>query len=172
CARSPLMSSGSLSVSSQDGCGSVAANHSRTAYATPATSPNPSRSRFISTLRSSCARRLPYDARVETESSVAPVEVAAAAPEALVGLGCHLLGRLFAGPGHHGRLTADCSLLAVHRLFEASLLFGLEQRMVVERVQILVVNEGHLVFEPRVPFLQLEVILDHLGEHRRCFNRH
>src|SRR5262249_11403543 len=53
-------------------------------------------------------------------TSVAPVEVARAAPEALV------LRALLAGPRHvvPRYLGGDCRLLAVHRLLEPRLLLG------------------------------------------------
>src|ERR687888_410405 len=91
---------------------------------------------------------------------VAPVEISAAAPEALVGAGtCVLLGVL-AGPGEHGRLGRDGRLLAVHRLLEPCLLLRLEERVVVEGIFVLVQREGHGVVEPGVALLQLEVILN------------
>src|SRR5204863_8816029 len=79
---------------------------------------------------------------------------------------------LLAGPRRNGRIQGDDRLLAVHRLLEAGLLLGLEERMVVEGVCVLVMPERHRVLEPRVPFLELQVVLDHFRKERGCFNRH
>src|SRR5882724_175926 len=107
------------------------------------------------------------------EPLVAPVEVAAAAPEAFLGIRAGgLLGRLLAGPREHRRLGSDNRFLAVHGLFEACLLLGLEQRVIVERIRGLVVTERHRLLELGVPLLQLEMILDDLGKDRRRFNLH
>src|SRR5439155_3875837 len=106
------------------------------------------------------------------EPLVAPVEVAAAAPEAFLGVRAGLLGGLLAGPRELWRLGSDNRLLAVHGLFQACLLFGLEQWVIVERIRGLVVTEGHRLLELRVPLLQLEMVLDDLGENRRRLNLH
>ncbi len=63
-------------------------------------------------------------------------------------MGNNVADGLFAGPGDHSRLDGDGRLIAVHRLLEAGLLFGLEERVVVERISNLVVPEGHRVLEP------------------------
>src|SRR5438093_6748895 len=99
---------------------------------------------------------------------VAPVEVARASPEAIVAFGFHgsrLLRVVFAGPLEGDRrLRRDGRLRAVHRVLDAGLLLGLEQRVVVERILVLVAVERQLLVEVRVPFLQLEMILDDLRE--------
>src|SRR4029079_4295952 len=123
---------------------------------------------------------LPSEAKVQTGSAenpqifrgflVAPVEVARASPEALVRFPRDgLLVIVFAGPLEgNGRLRRDGRLGAVHRVLDASLLLGLEQRVVVERILVLVALERQLVVELRVPLLQREMILDDLREKRRC----
>src|SRR5262249_41624871 len=78
--------------------------------------------------------------------------------------------RVLAGPGHHVR--HDGGLGSVHRLLETSLLLGLEERVVVERILRLVAVEGHAALELRVLLLQLEVMLDCLREQRRRLNGH
>src|SRR5437763_5429968 len=100
---------------------------------------------------------------------VAPVEVARAGPEAVVSFhGCRLLHVVFAGPLEGDRrLRRDGRLRAVHRVLDAGLLLGLEQRVVVERIIVLVAIERQIVVELRVAFLQLEMILDDLREKRR-----
>src|SRR5205085_9873799 len=100
---------------------------------------------------------------------VAPVEVARASPEAVVGFhGGGLLVIILAGPLEgDGRLRRDGRLGAVHRVLDAGLLLGLEQRVVVERILVLVAVERQLVVELRVPLLQREVVLDDLREKRR-----
>ena len=70
------------------------------------------------------------------------------------------------------RLLGLDPLHAVHRVFEARLLFGLEERMILEWVGGQVPLERHLVLEGGVPPLQLEVLLDDLCEHRRCVDGH
>src|SRR6266550_251617 len=107
------------------------------------------------------------------EELVAPVEVAAPAPEAFLGFrSVGFLRSLLAGPGEHGGIGTDGRLLAVHRLFEACLLLGLEKGVIVERVRGLVVTDRHRLFEPGVPLLQLEMVLNDLGENRRRLNLH
>ena len=66
----------------------------------------------------------------------------------------------------HGRLVA------VHRLLEAGLLLGLEQRVVVERIVDAIALERHRRLELGIAALQLEVVLDHTCEQRRGLNRH
>src|SRR5438270_7086786 len=56
------------------------------------------------------------------ERLVAPVEVAAAAPETLFGVRACMLRGVLAGPGENGRLGRDRGLLAVHRLLQPGLL--------------------------------------------------
>src|SRR5712691_8423448 len=106
------------------------------------------------------------------EPLVAPVEIAAAAPEAFLGIRAGLLGGLLAGPRKHRRLGRGDRLLAVHGLFEARLLFGLEQWVIVEWIRGLVVTERHRLLELGVPLLQLEMVLDDLGEDRGRLNLH
>src|SRR3954453_4578720 len=105
-----------------------------------------------------------------TLNLIPPVEVASAIdlPETgILDLACgRVLRGLFTGPGKRrdrlGRVRHEVGLPAVHRLFEASLLLGLEQRVVLERVSGLVSVHRHLAIEVRIPLFQLEVILDHL----------
>src|SRR5690349_10786561 len=79
---------------------------------------------------------------------VAPVEVARAAPEARVfELRNVMLGGLLTGPRENRLRDGEGRLDAVHRLLDTSLLLGLEERMVVERVRVLVPLERHLVLE-------------------------
>src|SRR5438876_5626230 len=106
------------------------------------------------------------------EPLVAPVEVAAAAPQAFLGFRCGLLRGLLARPGQDSRLGIHSRHLAVHGLFEACLLLGLEQWVVVERIRVLVVTERHRLLELGVPLLQLEMILNDLGEDPRRLNLH
>ncbi len=87
-------------------------------------------------------------------------------------LGRHVLDRLLAGPRERERVERHGRLVAVHRLLEAGLLLGLEQRVVVEGIVDAIALEGHRGLELGVAALQLEVILDHAGEQRRCLNRH
>src|SRR2546423_10737348 len=107
---------------------------------------------------------------------VAPVEVAGASPEAIVPFdssGLRLLVVFFAGPFEGDRrLRRDGRLRAVHRDLDAGLLLGLEQRVVVERILVLVAVERQLIVELRVLFLQLEMILNDLREKRRCVYGH
>src|SRR4029453_7229423 len=103
---------------------------------------------------------------------VAPVEISTAAPQPLFCGGASVLFGLRARPGRDGRLSPDGRLLTVHRLLQPCLLLGLEERVVVERILVLVQRERHRVLEPGVAFLQLEVILNDLREQRRCLNRH
>src|SRR5206468_10010115 len=102
-------------------------------------------------------------------ASIAPVEVPRASPESVVGFhGSGLLVIFFARPLEgDGRLRRDGRLGAVHRVLDAGLLLGLEQRVVVERILVLVAVERQLVVELRVPLLQREVVLDDLREKRR-----
>jgi hypothetical protein len=69
-------------------------------------------------------------------------------------------------------LLGDEGGYAVHRLLEASLLLGLEQRMILERILCLVAVDRHLPVERGVLLLECQMILDHLGEQRRCLYRH
>src|SRR2546423_931828 len=107
---------------------------------------------------------------------VAPVEVARASPEAVVTFdssGLRLLVVFFAGPFEGDRrLRRDGRLGAVHRVLDAGLLLGLEQRVIVERILVLVAVERQLLVELRVPLLQLEMILDDLREKRRRIYGH
>src|SRR5205823_10881129 len=112
---------------------------------------------------------------------VAPVEVAGAIDLPETGV-LDRAGRrrrrvrdgLLAGPGKRRfhAVRGEGRLDAVHRLLDPRLLFGLEERMVLERILVLVAGDRHMAIELRVPFLQLEVILDHLREQRRCLYRH
>src|SRR2546429_7359130 len=106
------------------------------------------------------------------EPLVAPVEVAAAAPQAFLGFRCGLLRGLLARPGQDSRLGIDSRHVAVHDVCEACLLLGLEQWVVVEGIRVLVVTERHRLLELGVPLLQLEMILNDLGEDRRRLNLH
>src|SRR5262249_11699607 len=84
---------------------------------------------------------------------VAPVEVARTGPEAVVRL--DRLVVVFTGPLEGDRrLRGDGRLGAVHRVLDAGLLLGLEQRMVVERILVHVALERKLVVELGVPFLE------------------
>src|SRR5258705_9081383 len=76
---------------------------------------------------------------------VAPVEISALGPEAVLFFRVrrHIVSGVLPGPGQHRGLDRDGRLLAVHRLLETSLFLGLEQRVVVERIRVLVVPEGH-----------------------------
>src|SRR5262249_5805397 len=103
---------------------------------------------------------------------VAPVEVSGLRPETLFHGRRSFLGGVLAGPRGHGRPGTDDRLLAVHRLLEPSLLFRLEERVIVERILGLVVAERHGTLELRVPLLQLEVVLNDLREQRLRINRH
>ena len=67
------------------------------------------------------------------------------------------------------RLDADD---AVHRVLDPRLLLGLEERVVLERILVHVLAERHLVLERRVAPLQLQMLLDDLGEHRRRVYSH
>src|SRR3954454_14973226 len=113
------------------------------------------------------SRRARRPARAAAAAAlVAPVEVARLAPEAFL-LGLRLVGR----PGERGALLGDCRLLAVHRLLDAGLLLGLEERVVLEGVLGLVTVDRQLAFELRVLLLQFEMVLDHLRKQRRCLHR-
>jgi hypothetical protein len=82
--------------------------------------------------------------------------------------GSGLLVIFFAGPLEGDcRLRRDGRLGAVHRVLDAGLLLGLEQRVVVERILVLIAVEWQLLVELRVPLLQCEMILDDLREKRR-----
>src|SRR5436190_3069521 len=80
-------------------------------------------------------------------SSVAPVEIARAAPEAVLVLR-HRRSCLL-GPGLQRDLgldglgddRVDRRLRAVHRLFETGLLLGLEERVVLERIVVVVAGK-------------------------------
>src|SRR5438034_9847322 len=105
--------------------------------------------------------------RLLPATSVAPVEVAGPAPETLF-LRYVLLGR----PGvRRSGLLGDRRLLTVHRFLEPGLLFGLEQRMVLERILVFVPIEWPFALELGVALLELEMVLDHLCEQRRCLHR-
>src|SRR6476469_8625478 len=107
------------------------------------------------------------------ERLVAPVEVPTAAPQAFLGFRAGgVLCSLLAGPGEHRGLGADSCLVAVHGFFEACLLLGLEQWVIVERIGGFVMTDRHRLLEPGVPLLQLEMILDDLCEDRRRLNLH
>src|SRR5207244_87668 len=126
--------------------------------------------------------RGPTDARVQPRAksswpakagrislgSVAPVEVSRLRPEVTFGLGRRMLFGLLAGPREHDGLRYNRRRLAVNRLLEARLVLGLEEGVVVERILGLVVPERHRVVEPGVSLLQIEMVLDHLGERRCC----
>src|SRR6266536_339280 len=86
---------------------------------------------------------LPSEAKVQARFAqnqqnfrelVAPVEVARASPQAVVCFDSRrLLQIVFTGPLEgDSRLRRDGRLRAVHRVLDAGLLLGLEQRMVVE----------------------------------------
>src|SRR3954452_15276908 len=115
-----------------------------------------------------------------TSNLIPPVEVAREIdlPETgILDLACgRVLRGLFTGPGKRcdrlGRVRDEIRLDAVHRLFDSSLLLGLEQRMVLEWIVGLVSVDRHLPIEVRIMFLQCKVILDHLRERRRCLYRH
>src|SRR6266516_21448 len=139
----------------------------------PVARPNPSRSRFIpASQRRGPYADLHYEAWAGREVLVAPVEVATAAPEILFAVGGRPLEGVLTGPGEHRRPVGDHRLLPVHGLLEPRLLLGLEQGVVVERIVGLVVADGHSLLELRVALLQLEMVLDDLGEQGRCLNRH
>src|SRR5215468_4603358 len=103
--------------------------------------------------RAFSAKRRTYSERARKRSFrasklVAPVEIAALAPEAfLVGVGHDIGGCVFARPGEH--LGYD-RLGAVHRLLEAGLLLGLEERVIVERIRRLVMGQRHRRLEAGV----------------------
>src|SRR5712691_1553635 len=112
------------------------------------------------------------------EALVAPVEVAGAidGPEAgiLDRIARRGLRGLFARPWKYGLggMGGEVRLDTVHRLLEARLLLGLEQRVVLERIGRLVAIDRHLAVERGVPLLQRQVILDDFCEQRRCLYRH
>src|SRR3954466_4981752 len=89
---------------------------------------------------------------------IPPVEVARAIdlPETgILDLACgRVLRGLFTGPGKRcdrlGRVRDEIRLDAVHRLFDSSLLLGLEQRMVLEWIVGLVSVDRHLPIEVRI----------------------
>src|SRR6188472_1390913 len=94
---------------------------------------------------------------------LAPVEVARAAPEAVVERGA--LDRLvLAGPRE--RLARLGGGHTVERLLEAGLLLRLEQRVVLEGVLDLVAVERHVAVERGVSLLQVEVLLDRARQGR------
>src|SRR4029453_13760369 len=128
-------------------------------------SPNPSSSLFISASPRSLRRGLPYDL-------IAPVEVPTAPPEPFFRLCLDVLDGFLARPGEGRVVAVDRRLLTIHRLLEPSLLLRLEEGMVVEGIDRLVVADRHRVLELLIPLLELEVVLDHFGEHRRRLNRH
>src|SRR6266498_4406261 len=105
-----------------------------------------------------------------SERLIAPVEVARAPPEAVVDV--RNLKILLARPGMRRSGHSDCGLGPVHRLLETSLLLGLEERVVIERIVGLVALERHLTLELRVPALQLEMFLDDLAKNGRGLYRH
>src|SRR2546429_1160809 len=141
----------------------------------PVASPNPSRSRFIPASQRFVVRTRTYTTtlgRAGAEVLVAPVEVATSAPEVLFSVGGGALEGVLTRPGKHRRPVGDHRLLPVHGLLEPRLLFGLEQGVVVERIVGLVMADRHSLLELRVALLQLEVVLDDLGEKGRCLDRH
>src|SRR6476619_649471 len=99
------------------------------------------------------------------ESSVAPVEVARAAPE-----------RVFVGGRLRLRREAQVlgrdGLGSVHRLLDPGLLFGLEQGVVLEGVGARVLVQRHVLVELRVAALQLEMFLDYVRKDGRRLYRH
>jgi len=100
--------------------------------------------------------------------SVAPVEVAGAAPEGVV-----VRGRLLLGLGREAdELLGGEGLLAVHRLLDSRLLLGLEERVVLEWIRRLVLVEWHVLLELRVAALQLEMFLDYVRKDGRRLYRH
>src|SRR4051794_19813466 len=103
--------------------------------------------------------------------SVAPVEVARAAPQALVCAGDRV-ERVLTRPGMRHLGDLDGRFGSVHRLLETSLLLGLEERVIVERILRLVARDRHVVLEVGVLALELEVFLNDLAEDRRCLDRH
>ena len=127
-----------------------------------------------------------------SEPSVAPVEIARARPEVLVRRLLRVVGHRRGGflrllGDRQGRLRlvdegvfrawpVERRLLrfdpgnAVHRLLDPRLLFGLEERVVLERVVRHVLPERQLVLERRISALQLEVLLDHLRERGRVYS--
>jgi uracil-DNA glycosylase len=110
--------------------------------------------------------------------SVAPVEVAGAidGPETgVLDLACRCRGNrvrrrrlrgLLAGPRqvHVGAVRNEVRIDSVHRLFQARLLLGLEQRVVLEGICGFVALDRHSRIEIRVPLLEFKVIPDHLSE--------
>src|SRR5262249_32155267 len=105
--------------------------------------------------------RFAENRQIFRDELIAPVEVARARPEAVVRL--NRLVVVLPGPleGDRG-LRRDGRLGAVHRVLDAGLLLGLEKRMVVERILVHVVLDRKLSVEIGVPFLQLEMSLEHL----------
>src|SRR6266849_4879378 len=138
----------------------------------PVASPNPSRSRFIPASHVAVRTGPSLRRRGQAWSLVAPVEVATAAPEVFLSLEARALEGLLSGPGEHRGLVGDHRFLTVHGLLESGLLLGLEKGVVVERIVGLVMTDGHALLEPRVALLELEMVLDDLGEDGRCLNRH
>ena len=72
-----------------------------------------------------------------------------------------LLGGLLAGPGQRHGLDLHGGLLAVHGLLEASLLLGLEEWVIVERIRDAIAVDRHGRLELGIAPLELEMILDH-----------
>src|SRR5581483_8907016 len=68
--------------------------------------------------------------------------------------------------------VAEVGLDAVHRLLDAGLLLALEERVVAERVVVLVAVDRHRAVELRIALLQSEVVFDHLREQGRGLYRH
>ena len=68
-------------------------------------------------------------------------------------------------------MQLDCRL-TVEGLLDPSLLLGLEQRVILERILDLIAVERHLPIEVRVLLLQLEVILDHARKGRSRTSHH
>src|SRR5262245_11849001 len=106
--------------------------------------------------------------------SVAPVEVARTAPEIAFGvrLGKRRIGLLTGRPGEDELVLCRDGLGARERLLEAGLLLRLEQRVILEWVLRSVLIDRHLPLEPGVTPLELEMLLDHLGERQCSIQRH
>ena len=97
---------------------------------------------------------------------ISPVEVAGATPERVfVGRRLGLRNRQAHGLGRR-------RFLAVHGLFDSGLLLALEQGVVVEWILGLVTIDRQVRLDLLVLALELEVILDDVGEERRCLYWH
>ena len=71
-----------------------------------------------------------------SDALLAPVEVARAAPEALVERGPSARARPSSSPGHGSARARLGRRLAVEGLLEPGLLLGLEERVVLERIVV------------------------------------